>query len=116
MTKNNVDIAHTYYTAVGEKRLDDVKKYIHSEIRFSAPLAKIKGKEEFLTAVQNFINFFKNLQVRTTFGSEDQVLVVYDVDCPEPIGKIPTSALMTFQEGLIIGIELFYDGRPFEKR
>jgi hypothetical protein len=42
-------------------------------------------------------------------------MVVYDLDCPEPVGPFSSSALMTFENGLITKIELFYDARPFDK-
>ena len=43
-------------------------------------------------------------------------MVENNVACPAPIGMIQTAALMTFKDGLIARIELFYDARPFEKK
>jgi len=43
-------------------------------------------------------------------------MLVYDLDFPAPVGKLPTAGLITFQDGLIAKIELFCDGRPFEKK
>jgi len=42
-------------------------------------------------------------------------MLAYDVDFGEPIGMCRTTVLMTFGDGLIPCIELFYDARLFEK-
>ena len=114
MNQNNMAIAKIFYTAMGEKKIDEMEKYLHPNIQFSTPLAKMTGKEAYLEAAKGFATFFKTLIVRATFAEGDQAMVVYDSDFPAPIGNIPGASLMTFQEGLIIKIELFYDARPFE--
>lgn len=40
---------------------------------------------------------------------------VDDVDLDKPSGICRTAVLMTFKNGLIASIELFYVARPFEK-
>jgi hypothetical protein len=42
-------------------------------------------------------------------------MLAYDVDFPLPIGKVSSAMLMTFQDQLILKIELFYDARQVEK-
>lgn len=42
--------------------------------------------------------------------------MIYDVDIPGVAEKFPGASLLTFQEGLIIKIELFYDGSPFSQK
>ena len=116
MNKNNVNIAKAYYGAMSKKNINDVEKYLHADVQFSAPLAKVTGKKTFLESITKFISFFKTLTIRAQFGSDDQAIVVYDVDFPAPIGMVPTVALMNIQNGLITKIELFYDARPFEKK
>lgn len=116
MSQNNEAIAKAFYTTMSEKNVEAMEKYLHPDIQFIAPLAKLKGKENYFQALKNFTSFFKTLTIRATFGSEDQAMVVYDIDCPVPVGRCPTAALMTFQNELIIKIELFYDGRLFEKK
>ena len=116
MSKNNVDVAVAYYTAMGEKDVSSMEKYLHPDVRFSAPLDKMTGKEAVLEAVKQFAPFYKTLKIRAQFGSEDQAVIVYDFDFPAPIGNFPSAALLTFQDGLIAQIELFYDARAFEKK
>ena len=113
---NTAEMIEEYYKAVGNKNFEKVEKQLHPEVQFIAPLAKIKGKEAVLEATKKFTTLFKTLNIRAKFGSNNQAMVVYDLDCPEPIGFISSSALITFENGLIKKIELFYDARPFDKR
>lgn len=115
MNQNNAAIAKTFYTAMSEKNIEALEKHVHPNIQFTAPLAKLKGKENYLEALESFTTFLTTLTIRAIFGEGDQAVVVYDVDFPAPIGKVASVALMTFQEGLISRIELFYDARPFAK-
>lgn len=113
---NTVEIIEEYYKAVGNKNFEKIEKLLHPDVQFIAPLAKIKGKEAVLEATKKFTTLFKTLNIRAKFGSSNKAMVVYDLDCPEPIGLFSSSALMTFENGLIKKIELFYDARPFDKR
>lgn len=115
MNRNNVAIVQTFYTAFGEKNIGAMEKYMHPDIHLITPLSKLQGKEAYLEVVKTFINFFNALTIRATFGEGDQAIIVYDLDCPPPIGKVPAAALMTFQEGLIIRNELFHDTNPWNK-
>jgi hypothetical protein len=116
MNKNNAAIAEAYYTGMGEKNISVIEKYLHSDVQFVTPLGSTQGKEALLEAARKFTSFFKSLKIRAKFGSEDQAMIVYDVEFPAPVGKTPTAALMTFREGLISKIELIYDARPLEAK
>ena len=113
---NSIAIIESYYKAMGEKNIASMEKYLHPDVQFVSPLAKLKGKEAVLEATKGFANFFKTLTIRASFGLGDYAMIVYDVDCPEAFGTIPTASLMTFKEGTIVKIELFFDARPFEKK
>jgi hypothetical protein len=115
MNQNNVAIAKAFYTAMSEKKVSEMEKYLHPDVQFNAPLAKLEGKEAYLEALKEFTAFFKTLTIREKFGAGDQAMVVYDLECPVPIGKFSSAALMTLSKGLITKIELFYDARPFGK-
>lgn len=113
---NNVAIIEAYYKALGQKNVEGIAEYLHRDVQLIGPLAKISGRETVLEAARKFTALFTRLQVRTSCGSKDQAMVVYDLDCPPPIGSFSTAVLMTFKEGLILKIELFFDARPFEKK
>ncbi|MGL4539412.1 MAG: nuclear transport factor 2 family protein [Candidatus Rhabdochlamydia sp.] len=111
-----IEIIEDYYKAIGNKKFEQVEKYLHPDVQFIAPLAQMQGKKAVIEATRKFTTLFKTLHIRAKFGSNNQAMVVYDLDCPKPIGIFSSSALMTFENGLIIKIELFFDARPFDKR
>lgn len=116
MSEKNVASAVAYYQAMNNKDLSVMEKYLHSEVRLISPLADIKGKDAALNSVKHFLAVFNKLTIRAYCGNGDQVMLAYDLDCPSPLGVVRGAVLLTFQEGLIISYELFYDARPFEKR
>jgi hypothetical protein len=105
-----------YYEAIGKKDFGKLEQWLSPDVEFIGPLAKLKGRDAVIETTKKFTSVFKTLQVRAHFGSANQAMVVYDLDCHEPIGKVSSSALMTFAKDLIVKIELFYDARPFDKR
>lgn len=117
MEKSNVALAETYYRLVAEKNIDGIKNYLDPQVEFYGPLATLKGKEAVLGATNNFMKSFKSLAIRAKFEAGDQAMIVYDVDIPGIAKDFPGASLLTFREGMIIRIQLFYDGSRFaEKR
>lgn len=102
-------IGVAYYTALGQKDLEEVKKYLHPDIQFSDPQEKVIGREAVLQAAKGFSNIFKALNIRAQFGSSDQAMIVYDVEIPGLSSKLQAASLLSIQDGLISKIELFYD-------
>lgn len=116
MLENNLSIARAYYTEMSQKNMAGLEKYLHADVHFKGPLAEVHGKAAMLEAAVKFISLFKTLEMRTLCHSENQVMVVYDVDFPEPIGATPTAALLDVHNGLITKIELFFDARALENK
>lgn len=106
-------IAVAYYTALGEKNMEAVKTYLHPDIQFSDPQETVMGKEEVLKAAKRFSAIFKTLTIRAKFGSEDQAMIVYEVDIPAFAKNLQAASMLSFQGGLISKIELFYDMSSF---
>ncbi len=112
MSEKNKATAVAYYTTVAEKRVSDLEKYLHADVECIGPLGHPQGKQAVLEAIKNFISFFNTLAIRATFAADNQVMMVYDVTFPPPIGVMRTASLLTFQDGLIAKLELFFDARP----
>lgn len=102
-------IGIAYYTALGEKNIEEVKEYLHPDIQFTDPQEKVIGRDAVLKAAKGFTGIFKTLTIRANFGSENQAMIVYDVEIPGLAKKLHAASLLSFQEGLISKIELFYD-------
>jgi hypothetical protein len=115
MNQNNVNIAVAYYTTMSEKNIEGITQYLHAEVQLNSPFTQLRGKDPVLEAVQRFITLFTSLTIQAHFGNESQAMIAYDVDFPATIGRVPTAALLTFQDNLISKIQLFFDTRPFEK-
>jgi len=105
--------AHAYYTRVGQKDVEGIKQYLHPDVEFSSPLSSCQGKDAVVKATTGFMNTFKSLSIRAQFGAEDQAVIVYDVDIPGVSKDFPGVSLMTFRDGLIARIELFFDASNF---
>ena len=99
--------------AVNDKDLAGVARHFHPEIKFVSPMAQLSGRAAALEAVKRLLAILKGVRVRAKFASGDQVMMAYDFEFPDPIGTSRTAALMTFSDGLISGLELFFDARPF---
>jgi hypothetical protein len=113
---DTITTATSYYQAFNKKDIVEIEKYLHQNVLFITPLGTVQGKENLVETIKQFFNFFNALTIRTVLGSENQAMVAYDVEFPEPIGMVRSAALMDFKEGLIARIELFYDARSFPKR
>jgi hypothetical protein len=113
MEKSNVKLAEQYYTLVGEKNVEGIKKYLDPNVEFKGPLATLKGQETVIIATSNFINMFNSLRIRAKFGAGDQAMIIYDIDIPGIAKDFPGASLLSFNKGLIVKIELFYDGSRF---
>lgn len=113
---NSIETAEAYYEAMGNKNTQEMAKYLHTDVHFIGPLAEIKGKESVLEAAKRLASLYTSLSIRAKFGSGDQVMIVYELDCQAPIGNFRVAALMDIRKELIERIELFYDARPFEKK
>ena len=106
---NTKKIAVAYYTALGKKDLEEVKKYIHPDIQFSDPMETKIGKEAFLEAASRFSNMFDTLKIFEQFGSEEKAMIVYEVNVPSLAKPLRAASLLGFREGMIVSIELIYD-------
>jgi hypothetical protein len=113
MEENNVMRAVEYYTLLGEKKVEAIKQYLDANVEFKGPLAALRGREAVIMATSNFIKSFKSLKIRAKFGTGSQAMIVYEVDIPDIAKDFPGASLLTFKEGLIMKIELFYDGSRF---
>jgi len=114
--KNDLLVSgEAYLKAWDEKDLEAIAKYLHPEVHFIGPMTETTGKEKFLQSAKRMFGLLKALKVCSKFASGDQAIFTYDFICADPIGACRTAELMTFKDGLISGIELFFDARPFEK-
>jgi len=116
METNPMAQAEEYYTQIGKKNGEGFKKHLHPDVEFYGPLASLKGKEAVTKATGNFMHACQSFKIRTKFGAGDQAMVVYDVQMPDVEGEVSGASLLRFRDGLIIRIELFYDGSRVKEK
>jgi hypothetical protein len=112
----NLDTAINYYHALLEKNFDVMASYLHRDVLFMGPLANMSGKDALVSAAKGLSQILSDIKIRAKFASNNQIMLAYDFMFPDPIGELRAAVLMSFTDRLISKIELFYDGRPFEKK
>ena len=113
--EKNLISAITYYNAMLSKDFDSMSNYIDQDICLVSPFGKTQGREEVIEAAKHFAEMIQDIQIRSKFTNDNQVVLIYDAISSNPIGTIKAAALMNFSDhNKITKIELFYDARPFE--
>lgn len=111
----NLASAEAYYTAMKHNEPEQMSKYLHPDVTVVSPMGELRGKGKVLEGAKGLMLHIMDLEIKTRFASDEQVMLVYDLECSQPIGTCRTAALMTFKDGLIVRNDLFFDPRPFVK-
>lgn len=114
MNASTNESAASYLEAWRKKDVQAIARHLHTDVRFTGPMMKVSGRDAVIASAQRILPIVEELVIRSTFISGNQAMLVYDFVCAPPIGRCRTAELVTFEEGLIRDIELFYDARPFE--
>jgi hypothetical protein len=115
MTASNAASAEAYYKALNDKDLPAMARHLHPDVRLVTPMEDLTGKDAVLGAAKKLLGFIQGVEVQARFDSGNQVMLVYNMHFAGPAGLCRTAALITFQEGLIVRNELFFDASPFKK-
>ncbi len=110
----NLAVAETYYHHLLQKNFDEMEACLHPDVHFIGPLSEMRGKSAVVSAAKKLSQILGDINIRSKFSRQNQVMLAYDFMFPEPIGKLRAAVLMDLTNQLISKIELFYDGRPFE--
>lgn len=117
MSLSKGDIASAYYTAMRDKDVEELAKYLHSEVQFQSPLSEMKGSDKVLEAAKGFMNVFESLDIKNSFDDgKDAAVCIFDLHCKEPIGVLKAITLMKIEEGMITQMELFFDPTAFKSQ
>ena len=116
MDNGILDVGRAYLAAWDRRDASEISKYVHPDVHLIGPMNDITGKDAFLQSTKRVLPLLQGVNVRSQFAAGDQAIFTYDFVCAEPLNTCRTAELMTFEDGLIRRIELFYDARPFEAR
>lgn len=112
-TQTAKQVLESYYTAMNEKDLPGLAKYLHPQVQFLSPLAQFEGKGAVVAAIEGLLEAFSKIEIRAVMEEGNRATIVFDMFCHEPIGKLRSVTLATIEDGLIVDLELFFDARPF---
>jgi hypothetical protein len=115
MMHGNAASAEAYYKAMNDKDLPAMARRLHPDVRLVTPMEDLTGRDTVLAAAKKLLGFIRSVEVLARFDSWDQAMLVYNMHFTGPAGLCRTAALMTFQDGLIVRNELFFDASPFKK-
>lgn len=107
-------IAENYIDAWIRKDIDSIAELVHPQIHLKSPMSEASGKPAFLEAAKKALEPLENVNVRAKFGSDSQAILVYDFQM-KGAGLLRNANLLTFEDGLIRSVELFFDATPFKK-
>lgn len=111
--EQNLAAAVAYFGGYDRKDPDAIARHLHPEVRYGAPLAQLTGKAAVVEGATRFAATLRSLTVRARFAAGDQVMLAYEVEAPAPVGTQPAAALLTFRDGLIAELRVYFDPRPF---
>lgn len=113
--QRNLASAEAYYTAMKHNDPDEMAKYLHPDVDVFSPMGELRGRGRVLEGAKGLMLHIMDMEINARFASDEQVMLVYDLECSSPLGTIRTAALLTFKDGLIVRNDLFFDPRPFVK-
>jgi len=115
MMHSNAASAEAYYKAMNDKDLPAMARRLHPDVQLVTPMEDLTGRDTVLEAAKKLLGFIQSVEVLARLDSGDQAMLVYNMHFTGPAGLCRTAALMTFQDGLIVRNELFFDASPFKK-
>ncbi len=83
MSEKILDSALAYYKSMSEKNIPELEQYLHPDVQVISPLATVTGIPSVLEASKGFVQIFKSLTVQAQFSSNNQVMLLLDLDCLE---------------------------------
>ncbi len=105
--------ATAYIEAVGNKNFAAVEALLASDVAFKGPFMQLNSAAEFVGALRRLASILERNDVRYVFADDERACIVYDFVTSTESGSIPTIEVLTFRDGKIAGVELFFDRMQF---
>ncbi|MEY8872644.1 nuclear transport factor 2 family protein [Francisella philomiragia] len=112
--RKNLETVINYYAAMLDNKFDTMSTYLDDNVTIISPLDELHGRDNVINAAKNFGAMLKEIDIKSKFSKDNQVMLAYTMVVSEPIGKFKAAVLFTLSNSKIKNIELFYDARPFE--
>ncbi len=110
---NLKSLAARYIEAVGLKEYAAVEAILSPRVSFNGPFMKIDSAPAFIAGLKRMAPIWEGNEVRTVLGDAEQVCVFYNFVTNTQAGAVPCIELLTFEDGRIAKVELFFDRAQF---
>lgn len=104
---------HAYFDVWNRKDAAGIRALLHPDVRFVGPLTQMQGRENVAASFASLLPMLQEVALRHVLTDGERAIATYDFICNDPIGRIRIAEALTFSDGLIMSIELFFDPRPF---
>lgn len=109
----HIQLIEKYYDAIVQKDFDAASSYLSENVLYINPLAELQGREAVISSAKKLSAGLESITIRSTFSSNNQVMLACDFYCNAPIGKVRAAVLVDFSNNLINRMELFFDSQLF---
>ncbi len=107
------DIVTQYYTIMNQafvsKSLAENKLPLADTITVTGPNEQVKGKEQVITMLKQFMVIMNRFDFKKQFSDETGVCTMLECVTSTPAGSVPTVEWMEVKNGKIQAIHLYYD-------
>jgi hypothetical protein len=108
-------VVQAYLSAWKHKDAEAMGRCVHAGVSFKGPMSESQGRDAFVEGSKRMFPLLREHRLRSILASSDRAMFTYDFVCAEPIGVCRSAEVVTFKDGLIGSVEIFFDARPFEK-
>jgi hypothetical protein len=113
MTDSLKERATAYVEAAGRGQYERLPELLDPEIEFRGPYVSLQGAAAYTTALRRLAAVRLRHDIRKVFVDGDEVCVIYDFVTDTPAGAVPFVEWLTFANGRLRSIQLYFDREQF---
>ena len=106
--------ALAYLDAVAKKDLGRLETLVTPDVQFAGPVSQLRGLRDLRAAFERISAVHVRSDIQRVFSDGNDVCVIYDF-VTDTAGALPTIEWLTFADGRIASIKLYYDQVPWLK-
>lgn len=107
ITEKNKALAMDYITAAGRKQFERVRRFLHDELTFKAPMQTLfQTADDYLVTLKDHEGSLLRNDIKAVFADLDEVCIVYDAVTNTELGAVPCVQWIKVREDRIASIRL----------
>ena len=108
-------IVEAYFKAWTHNQVEEAFQLLADNLEFAGPTALYKSAAEFKPALVNFASLAKNAHIVEFLVDGNKASMLYDVELPEPVGKLRIASFMWVEGGKIRKYDTRFDATELRK-